>query len=603
MLKRLNPYLVGVAIFMAIVPLLQAQQPILPLKEVKPGMKGVGKTVFQGTKIEEFGVEIIGILPNALGPQLDIILARLTDERMKYTGVIAGMSGSPIYIDGKLVGALSLRLGAMSKEPFAGITPIEYMLELSPGTLSHTSRQDILYRWVARLPQLPALESLLPSIAPPSLPSSFPRPSVPLPIGLRTIETPLVLGGFLPEIVGSFQPWLRELGFNIVQGGGSGEEKQDSLFEPGAIIAVQLIRGDMNMTATGTVTYRQQDNILAFGHYLLQFGNIEFPMTKGRVLAILPDSLGSSMLTTSTELVGSIVQDRIAGLLGIVGKRPRMIPVEVEIKSDSHRLHSYHYEIISDRTLAPVLLNITLLNTIYAPEKSGGESTLRLRGKIDLGENPPINISNFFSGTDAPERLSGTVAAMFYLLYDNQFQSVDVKRIALSIDYQNQRQLATIERAWFDKEEVSPGERVNLHVVLKPYREREVDKTLTLRLPPSIPEGELEVLIGDVATMSQQEKRAIGERFLPRNFSRLLHMLNNVRTYNTIYVRFTHPRESLLLKGQFLPAIPPSLSQVMKERKSAEDLIPLGYTVLSEEKIQTDYFVVGEKKLTLTVKH
>ncbi|TKJ28418.1 hypothetical protein CEE39_10095, partial [bacterium (candidate division B38) B3_B38] len=428
------------------------------------------------------------------------------------------------------------------------------------------------------------------------------RPPVFIPAGLRPIEKPLVLGGFSPEIVRSFQPWLRELGFTTVQGGGSEEGKQDSLFEPGAIIAIQLIRGDMNMTATGTITYRQKDNILAFGHYLLQIGNIEFPMTKGRVLTILPDSLGSSMLTTSTELVGSIVQDRMAGVLGIVGKRPRMIPVEVEIKSDSHKLRSYHYDLISDRTLAPLLLNIALLNTIYAPEKAGGESTLRLRGKIDLGEHPPINITNFFSGTDAPQRLSGTVAAMFYLLYDNQFQPVDVNRIALSIDYQNQRRLATIERAWFDKEEVPPGGSVNLQVALKPYREKEVVESLSLRLPPSIPEGELEILIGDAATMSQQERKAIGQRFLPRTFSQLIRLLNNARTYNTIYVRFTHPRESLLVKGQFLPAIPPSLSQVMKERKSAEDQIPLGYTVLSEERLQTDYFIAGEKKLTLKVK-
>ena len=602
MLKRFHPYLLGVVFLLITVPLLQAQQPILPLKEVKPGMKGLGKAVFQGSEIEDFGVEIIGVLPNALGPQLDVILARLTDERMKYTGVIAGMSGSPVYIDGKLVGALSTRLGTMSKEPIAGITPIEYMLELSPTILSQTSRQDLLYSWLDRLPQLPALELLLQPATHPSPTFSPPRPDVPLPVGLRRIETPLVMGGFSPEVVRSFQPWLRELGFTTVQGGGSEEGEQDSLFEPGAIIAVQLIRGDMNMTATGTVTYRQKDNILAFGHYLLQFGNIELPMTKGRVLTILPDSLGSAMLTTSTELVGSIVQDRIAGVLGIVGKRPRMIPVEVEIKSDSYKLHSYHYEIISDRTLAPVLLNITLLNTIYAPEKAMGEFTLRLRGKIELGEHPPINITNFFSGTDAPQKLSGTVAAMFYLLYDNQFQPVDVNRISLSIDYQNQRRQATIERAWFDKEEVLPGGQVNLQVVLKPYRESEVVETLPLRLPPSVPEGELEILIGDVATMSQQEKKALGERFLPRNFSHLIRLLKNARTYNTIYVRFTHPRESVLVKGQFLPAIPPSLSQIMKERKSGEDLIPIDYTVLSEERISTDYFIVGEKKLTLKVK-
>ena len=599
MLKRFNLCMVGVVLLLITVPLLQAQQPILPLKDVKPGMKGVGKAVFQGVKVEEFGVEIIGTLPNALGPKLDIILARLTDERMKYTGVISGMSGSPVYIDGKLAGALSLRLGAMSKEPIAGITPIEYMLELSPSILSQTSRQDLLHSWLARLPRLPALELLLPPTTPPS---SASRPSVPLPAGLRPIETPLVLGGFSPEIVRSFQPWLRELGFTTVQGGGSEEGEQDSLFEPGAIIAVQLIRGDINMAATGTVTYRQEDNILAFGHYLLLIGSIEFPMTKGRVLSILPDSLGSSMLTTSTELVGSIVQDRMAGVLGIVGKRPRMIPVEVEMKSDTNKIRSYHYELISDRTLAPVLLNIALLNTIYAPEKAGGESTLRLRGKIEMGEHPPINITNFFSGTDAPERLSGTVAAMFYLLSDNQFQPVDVNKVTLSIDYQNQRRMATIERAWLDKEEVTPGGSVNLQVVLKPYREKEVVQNLSLRIPPSIPEGELEILVGDAATMSQQERKDIGERFLPRTFSHLMRLLNNVRTYNTIYVRFTHPRESLLVKGEFLPAVPPSLSQVMKERESAEDQIPLGYTVLSEERLQTDYFIAGEKKLTLKVK-
>ncbi|TKJ28976.1 hypothetical protein CEE39_09660, partial [bacterium (candidate division B38) B3_B38] len=193
MLKRFNPYIAGVVFLLITVPLLQAQQPILPLKEVKPGMKGVGKAVFQGVEVEEFGVEIIGTLPNALGPQMDIILARLTDERMKYTGVIAGMSGSPVYINGKLVGALSRRLGAMSKEPIAGITPIEYMLELSPSIISQTSRQNLLHSWLARLPRLPALELFLPPTPPPSSPA---RPPVFLPAGLLPIPTPFVPGRF-----------------------------------------------------------------------------------------------------------------------------------------------------------------------------------------------------------------------------------------------------------------------------------------------------------------------------------------------------------------------------------------------------------------------
>src|SRR5579871_5993834 len=319
----------------------QTSQQTIAVSQIHTGMRGVAYTVFEGVKPEAMDVEVLGVLRNVNGPKGDIILVRLHGQKVEYTGVVAGMSGSPVYLNGKLAGALAFRIGEFSKEPIAGVTPIADMLEISALDKSPAEEISTIK---------PAVTNAAGKTASPSAETALSGSVQNFADVLKPIDTPLVFNGFSEDAVRQFAPQFASAGIVPVMGAGSvSEEKQPEPLEPGSAVSAILVRGDMDIAATCTVTYIDPQRLLACGHPLLQFGSVDLPMNKADVLATLPSPLNAFKIVNTTEAAGAFVQDRHTGILGLLNKQPDMIPVTLTIHGGSGTAQKeFHYEVLNN---------------------------------------------------------------------------------------------------------------------------------------------------------------------------------------------------------------------------------------------------------------
>jgi hypothetical protein len=439
--------------------------PIIPVSQIHTGMRGVAYTVFQGVKPESMDVEVLGVLHNVNGPKGDIILVRLHGQKVEYTGVVAGMSGSPVYIDGKLAGALAFRIGEFSKEPIAGVTPIADMLEISA------------------LDRSPAEESaaVRPSVNTVAGKTASPGESSPLNSSvqnfanyLKPIETPLVFNGFSEQAVQLFSGQLGAAGIVPVMGAGSvSDDKQPEPLEPGSAISAILVRGDMDIEATCSVTYLDPQRLLACGHPLLQFGSVDLPMNKAEVLATLPSPLNAFKIVNTTEPVGTFVQDRHTGIMGVFNRQPEMIPVTLNIHS-STGVKQFHYEVLNNPKLTPVALMVTVFNALHGVNEFGEEITYRLAGSIGVKGFPEVTMRNMFAPSEGaqPAAMQAAISLgeRFGRIYDNPYNAPAIAGVNLDFDLVRERRWARLESARTDVTEARPGQEVMLETVLAPYR-------------------------------------------------------------------------------------------------------------------------------------
>src|ERR1700739_4421724 len=336
----------------------QTAHPTIPVDQIHAGMQGVAYTVFQGVKPEPMDFEVLGVLRNVNGPRGNIILIRLHGPKVEYTGVVAGMSGSPVYIDGKLAGPLAFRIGEFSKEPIAGVTPIADMLEINALDKSPAEEASSVK---------PVVTTEAGKTAAPGDATSFSGSIQNLANYLKPIETPLVFSGFSEEAVRQFAPQFASAGIVPVMGAGSvSEEKQPEPLEAGSAVSAVLVRGDMDIAATCTGTYIDPQRLLACGHPLLQFGSVDLPMNKAQVLHTLPSPLNAFKIVNTTEEAGVFVQDRHTGILGVFNKQPDMIPVTLTINGGGGaQPKEFHYEVLNNPRLSPVAIMATVYNALH----------------------------------------------------------------------------------------------------------------------------------------------------------------------------------------------------------------------------------------------
>src|SRR5205809_704554 len=359
----------------------------IPVSQIHAGMHGVAYTVFEGTKPEAMQVEVLGVLKNANGPKGDVILVRLGGKKAEYTGVVAGMSGSPVYFDGRLAGALAFRIGEFSKEPIAGVTPIAEMLEISA---------------LDRRPESPETDAKASVDAPTrtSTPGISSAPSANYANYLKPIEAPLVFNGFSEVALRQFAPQFAAAGIVPVMGVGSvSDTKQPERLEPGSAVSAILVRGDMDIAATCTVTYMDAAHLLACGHPLMQFGSVNLPMTKAQVVATLASPLNAFKIVNATEPVGAFVQDRHTGIMGEFGKKPDMIPVTLNIRGGPS-IKKFHYEVLNNAHLSPLAMMATVFNALHGMNEYGEDVTYRMNGSISVGGYPDVGVEHMFAAAD-----------------------------------------------------------------------------------------------------------------------------------------------------------------------------------------------------------
>ena len=443
---------------------------IMRLAELKPGMKGTAWTVFQGTEPEPIPIEIIGVMRNAWGPKQDIILAKMGGKAVR-TNVAGGMSGSPVYIDGKLVGAVALRLSVFSPDAVCGITPIELMLEINDLDRSRPEDARTPDKLRASQREVSVPGELLGQLVAAGGSGSLP-PQMPM---MVPIESPLVLSGFSEATLGAFGPLFQQLGIAAVQGG-AGTTTGGTLhaakpvagwehsLNPGDTVAGVLVDGDMSVSGLGTVTYNDGKRVLAFGHSFFNLGPVSMPMSKGEVLMTLASSFQPNKMANATDIVGSLRQDRHSGIMGVLGAESEMIPVAMHVRSLGEKdvvrgEKDYHFSVFVHQKWTPYLMMLTLFNSLSQMNEFADEATYRLSGKVALNGQSNISLYTMQASGEmpmpAPMVLAGWFGDKFNRLYLNNVNTPDVKRVDVTVDLLPERRVATIENAWVANPDVA----------------------------------------------------------------------------------------------------------------------------------------------------
>src|SRR6266568_2710829 len=525
----------------------------IPVDQIHAGMRGLAYTVFQGVKPEPMEVEVLGVMRNVNGPKGDIILVRLHGTKVEYTGVVAGMSGSPVYLNGKLAGALAFRIGEFSKEPIAGVTPIADMLEIN--ALDKSPAEEAAAT-------KPSVANAAGKTASPGDSTALPNSTQDFATYLKPIDTPLVFNGFSEDTVHRFAGQFASAGVVPVMGAGSvSGDKQPEPLEPGSAVSAILVRGDMDIAATCTVTYIDPQRLLACGHPLLQFGSVDLPMNKAQVLATLPSPLNAFKIVNTTEEAGVFVQDRHTGIMGVFNKQPDMIPVTLTIHGGSGT-KDFHYEVLNNARLSPVAIMATVYNALHGVNEYGEEITYRLNGSINVKGFPEVGLRNMFVPTESgqPAAMSAAVSLgeRFGRIYDNPYNAPAVDSVKLDFDLVRERRWARLESARTDVTEVRPGDEIIVETVLAPYRGERLVRQIPIKIPTSTSKGTLRILVSDGDTLDRVHR---GTPMMNHGLglAPTIALLNKERANDRVYVSLIESDPEAMIADKVMPTLPLSV--------------------------------------------
>ena len=576
---------------------------IFPLSQVQPGMKCVVYTIFTGDQIEKVDLVVLGVLHNAIGPKQDVILVQLLGEKVEHTGVVAGMSGSPVYYDGKLVGALSLKLGVFTKEAIGGVTPIENMLD------------------VGKAPELPA--NLSASAAAVSAPTTntgntFSASRIPLPENfahqtsagsgqfLVPIETPLISTGLYPETIAQFSKQLSGWGMTMMAGGTAAATPEDAQLKPGDMVGVELIRGDLSITPGCTVTTVDHGKILACGHPIFSFGNVSMPLARAHVVTTLASAMASTKIITTGGTIGTLTQDRVTAIAGHLGEGPPMIPVDVTLVSGDAQ-KQFHFEVIESPQLTPVLVAVATYNGIVGNTAYGEGSTLQLDGEIAIQGHTTVTLRDLFAPTDMPVPggffVATGVQSIFAQIYSNPYEIPHVAGIHLRVTALPERRAATIDDAWVEANEVRPGQTVNVKVQLRSYRGPAFVREFPITIPIQAARGPLQLVISDAETANRtvQSLTASSQGQLP-GLEELIKLMNRTHQNDRLFATLLQPTPTLMVEDKVMPNAPASAINVLDQRQSPGGARLLYQSTAGEWSVEMHQVISGERTLTITVK-
>ncbi len=588
-----------------------ARATVMPVSEVRPGMVGVGRTVFRGEAIEEFTVRVIGTLKSVVAPQRDLILAKLEGGPLADTGVIAGMSGSPVYIDGRLVGAVSYQLGQFPKEPIAGITPIAEMTEATAlaGTLraarpvamafDRAARPDeLLGIWRRELGQAKPFAASAAEVLVTAGGGEMPRQVA---TELRPIAVPLVSSGFAPGVLDPLAPSFQGAGFVPVQApaGAQPVAARSATLAPGDAVGVALLSGDFSLGATGTVTEVDGDRVYAFGHPLYNLGPTAFPMTRADVIAVLPSLVTSSKLASLGAVVGTVSQDRATAIAGRLGPAPGLIPVEITLNSRRFPTRRFTFGVADDQLFTPLLTYLAIANVITSYERQTGAATYIVKGRARVAGAGAVGFDDVFVGDQGAANAAAYVAGPLTALYRNATSKPSVEGITLEIDAEETTRTAVIERAWVDDARVTPGRDVSVHVVVRTStgEERLLHQAVAI---PANATGTLQLVVSDGPRLGLQDLRDARRAEL-QPVTQIVRAANRARHSNRIYVRLTAPAVGAVIDGEPMPGLPASVAGVIDADRPSSGAANLRVAPRGEWELPIEFAVTGSRQLTLTV--
>ena len=564
-----------------------------PLSEVHRGLHGTAYTVFEGTQPEAMDVEILGLLHNALGPHQDMILARLHGTKPEYSGVVAGMSGSPVYVDGKLLGALAYRIGEFSKEPIAGITPIEQMLEVRDEAKGSELRADEQGTGIRDQGSDKAAGAATQEI-------------------VRPIDTPLVFSGFSPEAVAFWKEHAPGLGLTPVAGigGGGGDLGEMKRVTPGSVlpgsaVSAVLIRGDLEISATCTVTYVDPKQLLACGHPITQFGPVSMPMAKAEVVATVPSPLNAFKIINTTETVGSFTEDRETAIRGEFGKPARVIPLTMHLAQDgaSEKPRTLHLEVIDQEQITPAAMMVSLFQGLAQTNGYAVETTYRVRGTVKLVGYPEVRFENLIAPTDfAPANLVAALALgeHFNRLYANAARRTPIESVEVDVDALPGRRTVQIESAQAGGRVVHAGDTITIEATVRPWRGELKNVRIPVTLPATLPNGTVRLLVTDGGTLDRlMQPPQLGGGNL--DVSATIAQLNSRHADDRLYVTLLSPDPQAAIGGRTLTALPISMANVLEPVRDNRGMTLNGESAIPLGSVALDAVLNGQQVVTLRV--
>ena len=552
------PRFVVPAVF-ALATALAAQTGFFPLQDIKPGMRGTGRTVFSGSQVDEFQVEILGVLDN-VGPKESLILARLSGGPLEHTGVMAGMSGSPVYIDGRLVGAVAMAF-PFAKDPIAGIRPIQDMMR--PATALPSASGPVQRAAIALADR--DLTRVLPK----------PEPMLAGEARMVDIATPISFGGFSRATLEAFAPQLRALGLEPRQGITAGGKVEPGMgnpadLKPGSMISVELMAGDLSVGADGTVTHIDGNRVWAFGHRFLAVGATALPFARADVIALLPNLNTSFKLASPREWMGVISQDHDTAIAGELGKRAALVPVSIGVSRAGRSVESYQVQMVNDPLLSPLLLQLAVYSAIDATERTVGASSIRVTGEVEFQNAPaPVRIENMYAADNGSAMLVSLSAAIpVAYVMQSGFRSLELKKVAIHIEAFAQKKQLTIDGVSVSRREARPGEKVLLNIVLAGENGAETRRQVEYQVPIGAEPGPLYFTVADANTANLADFRQILTTN-PRSAGQLIATVNNLHPNTKAYIRVWRTDPAFQLEGADLPDPPASVALILAGSQSS----------------------------------
>jgi len=582
----------------------------LPVEDIKPGMTGYGLTVFQGTKPERFDVTVLGILQGVPNPKQCSVIAKLSGPLVDRTSVFAGMSGSPVYINDKLVGAVAFTY-PFSKEAIAGITPIKFMIE----------NFDRAPERPAQAPKKVSFDTLIaggaiaPDLTSEAAGANRSQASVAYTSegaisGMVPIATPVSVSGVSQQVLDLFSPELKKYGIQAVAGAGGGSSlapmapATDDTLTPGKSVSVQLVRGDFTLDAAGTVTYRDGNKIYAFGHPFLSSGVTSWPMAESPVIVVVPNINNSFKLDGVGSMVGSICQDRSTGVYGELGRKSDMIPTQIVVHTSRNKTEAYNFEMISDPALTPVLLKLMMFSAVSATERSMGSQTLVMNGRISIKGQPDVVLDNTFStGNGALMFAVASVEKPLAVLLNSGFDGIDVTGINVDVTSSDTKSSGVLNRLWVDKTEVHRGETVEIQAFARKDNGTEFVQRIPVKIPVDAPIGSMVVLVGDGNSINVADLRTQGgAESVPKDLGQLVRTINSLKRNNRLYVKVLQSGVGAVVNNEEMPTLPPSVLATLNSQRTAGGYAPLSVATLTESELPpSEFVIVGQQSIAINV--
>ncbi|MBN1542576.1 hypothetical protein JW992_10560 [candidate division KSB1 bacterium] len=604
---------ISLILFFAVAGAAEWSEPILPLSEVEPGMSGHGLTVYSGTAIESFDFEVIDILEN-LYPRFDVILVRLLGDEADKSGIVSGMSGSPMYVEGRLIGALAMRFGQFMKEPIGAVMPIETMLQL----LDYRSFSvDSVPRERQSGWMQPYLHTVLCGAEPDfwsqvvrQSPLSKPASTA----ALQPIPLPLVFSGVQSEVVGSFQPLFQQLGF-VAMAGGTARATFDPEppFQPGSAVAQLFVDGDVGISAVGTVTGVHENLLLAFGHQVFNLGPVRVPLAHARILATLPSLMGSSKMASTTAIAGVFSQDRLPGALGELDLLPRMIPVDLSMRHAGMAEKRYSFRMADDQALnnlTPLFLHIALFQAMVAARLASEPVTTRFTADFELENGMRLQLEDLFStvqefgmletGSDVANA-SNLVASVLGVLMVNEFQTPAIKRVQLSAESSPGEQILRLKSVRQNRKTLTPGDTLSIWMTLQERRGRQIELHKAIPVPERIEADELRIIIGSGPALTRYEIQSSPQKFQPYDFDHLISLVRGRRRNDRLYVQVRVKDSGLYMRGEEMTALPPSILEIMDSQDQLAGQKKTADRVLAEYEIARQAQIRGARQLRVRI--